>query len=156
IPSYPDLPMEKVFPRQTKTDIAGVYLREFGAGRVVYFPWDVDRTYWEVLAEDPFKLLRNSVEWATNEKLGLEVSGPGLVEVTGWRNRDAIVIHLVNLSNPMTMKGPYREFIPVGEQTISLSLPVTMRAKQVRLLVAGTNPQVEGIKELKITVPSIL
>src|SRR6266550_9576227 len=25
IPSYPDLPMEKIFPRHFKTDIAGVY-----------------------------------------------------------------------------------------------------------------------------------
>ena len=32
IPSYPDLPMEKVYPRQPKTDIAGVYLRETGSG----------------------------------------------------------------------------------------------------------------------------
>src|SRR5262249_17217898 len=91
VPSYPDLPMEKVFPRQAKTDIAGIYLKDFGAGRVVYFPWDIDRTYWEVLAEDHFKLLRNSVNWATNETPMVEVSGPGFVEVTAWRNRDAIV-----------------------------------------------------------------
>jgi hypothetical protein len=155
VPSYPDLPMEKVFPRQAKTDIAGVYLRESGAGRVAYFPWDIDRTYWEVLCLDHFKLLRNAVEWATNEKLGFEVSGPGLVEVTAWRHRDAIVIHLVNLSNPMAMKGPYREFIPVGEQRISMRLPMTMQAKQVKLLVANTNPKVEGKQELIITVPSI-
>ena len=43
IPSYPDLPMEMVYPRQSKTDIAGVYLRETGSGhgRVVYFPGGV-------------------------------------------------------------------------------------------------------------------
>ena len=28
---------------------AEVYLRESGMGRVVYFPWDIDRTFWEVL-----------------------------------------------------------------------------------------------------------
>src|SRR2546423_6117980 len=67
IPSYPDLPMEKVFPRVAKTDVPQVFLREFGAlnmasassgtarrfgGRVVYFPWDIDRTFWEVLDVD--------------------------------------------------------------------------------------------------------
>jgi trehalose utilization protein len=59
--------MEEVFPRQPKTDIAEVYLRQAGAGRVVYFPWDIDRTFWEVLAVDHFKLLRNAVDWATGE-----------------------------------------------------------------------------------------
>src|SRR6185295_18896281 len=69
IPSYPDLPMEKVYPRVAKTDQPEVYLREAqnGGGRVIYFPWDIDRTFWEVLCVDHFKLLRNSVEWATNE-----------------------------------------------------------------------------------------
>ena len=32
IPSYPDLPMEMVYPRVPKTDIPGVCLREIGAG----------------------------------------------------------------------------------------------------------------------------
>jgi Hypothetical glycosyl hydrolase 6/Beta-galactosidase trimerisation domain len=157
VPSYPDLPMEKVYPRQAKTDIAGVYLREFGTGRVVYFPWDIDRTYWEVLAEDHYKLLRNSVEWATNEDRSLEVSGPGLVEVTAWRNKDAIVIHLVNLSNPMTMKGPYREFIPVGEQKVRVQIPALLSPGKIQLLVSKRVPQVERTgSTLSIMVPSIL
>ena len=67
IPSYPDLPMEEVFPRIPKTDIPEVYVREMGKGRVVYFPWDIDRTFWEVLSVDHAKLLRNAVDWAANE-----------------------------------------------------------------------------------------
>jgi len=67
IPSYPDLPMEEVFPRVPHTDIPGVFVREYGAGRVVYFPWDIDRVFWEVLSVDHLKLLRNAVEWAANE-----------------------------------------------------------------------------------------
>src|SRR5436309_1890868 len=39
IPSYPDLPMEMVYPRVPKTDVAEAYCRELGPGRVVYFPW---------------------------------------------------------------------------------------------------------------------
>ncbi len=171
IPSYPDLPMEMVYPRQPKTDIAGVYLREpyptlvgiparpglRPAGRVVYFPWDIDRTFWEVLCVDHFKLLRNAVQWATNEAPPVTVTGPGLLDTTAWRNRDAIVIHLVNLTNPMAMKGPYREFIPVGEQTVTVRLPEGARAKKVHLLVAGTTPRVHHHgSELAVTVPSVL
>ena len=77
IPSYPDLPMEEVFPREPKTDIPEVYLRQAGDGRVVYFPWDIDRTFWEVLTLDHFKLLRNAVDWAANEPRPVLVEGPG-------------------------------------------------------------------------------
>jgi hypothetical protein len=160
IPSYPDLPMEKVYPRQEKTDIAGIHLREPatpGAGRTAYFPWDIDRIFWEVLSPDHFKLLRNTVQWATDENPMVSVTGPGLLEVTAWRNHDAIVIHLVNLSNPMAMKGPYREFIPVGEQKVNVRLLQGVRAKKVHLLVAGKTPHVEHHPAtLAITVPAIL
>jgi hypothetical protein len=162
IPSYPDLPMEEVYPRQPRTNISCVYLRDFAegsgsGGRVAYFPWDIDRTYWEVLCVDHFKLLRNTVEWAMNEKPSVEVEGPGLVEVTAWRDRNAVVIHLVNLSNAMTMKGPYREFTPIGEQMVRVRLPEGFTAKRTQLLVAEKSPQVEGGgSELTIRVPSIL
>ena len=50
IPSYPDLPMEDVYPRVAQTDTRELYLRDLGRSRVVYFPWDIDRTFWDVLA----------------------------------------------------------------------------------------------------------
>ncbi len=159
IPSYPDLPMEMVYPRQPRTDIAGVYLRETGSGggRVAYFPWDIDRTFWEVLCVDHFKLLRNTVQLATNEAPAVNVKGPGLLDVTAWRNQDAIVIHLVNLTNPMAMKGPYREFIPVGEQIVKVRLPNGAHVKKVRLLVADRTPRAQHHgPELAVTVPSVL
>ncbi len=163
IPSYPDLPMEKVYPRQAKTDIAGVYLRELpsassqSAGRVAYYPWDIDRTFWEILCVDHFKLLRNTVAWATNEDPMVEVSGRGLLDVTAWRDKHAIVIHLVNLTNPMMMKGPYREFFPIGEQKVKLRLPAGLHAKAAHLLVAGNAAELHrGASGVTITVPSIL
>jgi hypothetical protein len=149
--------MEKVYPRTTRTDIAQVFLREHGPGRVVFFPWDIDRTFWEVLCPDHLQLLRNAVLWATNEKPLVTVSGPGLLDVTVWRQRDSMTIHLVNLTNPMAMKGPLRELIPVGEQKVQVRLPEGKRAKQVQLLAAGQSPQVEITNaHLSLTVPSVL
>jgi len=135
IPSYPDLPMEKVYPRAPKTDISCLYLRQ-PAGRVAYFPFDIDRTFWEVLSADHLKLLRNTVQWATNEDPAIEVTGPGVLDVTAWRNPGSITIHLVNLTNPMAMKGPFRDFFPIGAQTLKLRLPEGIHAKQANLLVA--------------------
>ena len=162
IPSYPDLPMEKVYARVTHTDTPEVFLREVpGAagmnGRVVYFPWDIDRTFWEVLSPDHFKLMRNAVRWATNEDPPVEVSGPGVIEVAAWRQRDSLTVHLVNLTNPMLMKGPVRQLIAVGEQHVRVRLPAKHVPRAVRLLVAGTTPAFRhegGV--LEVTVASIL
>jgi hypothetical protein len=157
IPSYPDLPMEKVYPRVPKTDVPQVFLRELGQARVVYFPWDIDRTFWEVLSVDHLKLLRNAVTWATAEEPVVTVAGPGVLDVSVWQQKESVTVHLVNLTNPMLMKGPVRELIPVGEQKVRLRLPEGMRAKRVQLLAASnTLPLEHSGRYLSVTVPSIL
>jgi hypothetical protein len=156
IPSYPDLPMEKVYPRAPKTDIADLYLGEVGPGRVVYFPWDIDRVFWEVLAVDHGLLLRNAARWATNEEPPVRVTGPGMLDVTIWRQEGSITVHLVNLTNPMMMKGPYRELIPVGEQRVVVRLPEGSRARRVRLLREGRDlPVQQDGAGVSLKVPSI-
>lgn len=156
IPSYPDLPMEKVFPRVEKTDVAQVFLRQAGNGRVIYFPWDIDRTFWEVLCVDHFKLLRNSVEWATNEAPVAEVTGPGVLDVTVWRQKHSMTVHLVNLTNPMMMKGPVRELIAVGSQRVRVRLPAGAKPGRVHLLAAGKTVSTRRDGEyLLATVPSV-
>jgi hypothetical protein len=157
IPSYPDLPMEKVYPRDDTPGPAQVFLREHGRGRVVYFPWDIDRTFWEVLDVDHYKLMANAVAWATNEEPTVTVAGPGVLDVTVWRQKDSLTVHLVNLTNPMMMKGPFRELIAVGEQKVSLRLPPGLKAGKVRLLAADKVPRVARVAHrLDITVPSVL
>jgi hypothetical protein len=156
IPSYPDLPMEKVYPRTPKTDVAEVYLGELGPGRVVYFPWDIDRIFWEILAVDHGTLLRNAVRWATNEEPPVQVTGPGVLDVTVWRQADSMTVHLVNLTNPMMMKGPFRELIPIGEQQVTVRLPEGVTARKVQLLVADRSlPVQQDGPHLSATVPSI-
>jgi hypothetical protein len=156
IPTYPDLPMEKVYPRVAHTDISCLYLRQAG-GRVAYFPFDIDRTFWEVLCDDHLKIMRNTLTWAHNEAPMVEVDGPGLLDVTAWRNSGFITVHLVNLTNPMAMKGPYRDFFPVGPHTVKLRLSGGLHAKRARLLAADKDAVVARAGDvLTVTVPSIL
>jgi hypothetical protein len=156
IPSYPDLPMEHVFPRVPNTDERQVYLRDLGGSRVVYFPGDLDRTFWDVLSPDHGKLLANAVDWATNEERPVTVTGPGLLDVTVWRQKDSLTVHVVSFTNPMAMKGPFREFVPVGPLTVRLRLPDGRRARRVRLLAAeATPPAEEAGATLTVTVPSV-
>jgi hypothetical protein len=156
IPSYPDLPMEHVFPRGSASDERQVYLRDLGRSRVVYFPGDLDRTFWEVLAADHGRLLSNAVDWAAGEERPVTVSGPGLLDVTAWRQKGSLAIHLVNFTNPMAMKGPVREFVPVGPLTVRVRLPDGRRARGVQLLSADTTPRAdESGGVLTVTVPTV-
>lgn len=156
IPSYPDLPMEEVFPRIEHTNVPAVYLRESGKSRVVYFPWDIDGTFWEVMCIDHGKLLRNAVDWSANEEKNVSVIGPGVLDVTVWRQKDSMTVHLVNLTNPMMMKGPFREIIPVGEQRVRVQLPPGQKASKVQLLVSGQAPRTrDSGNSIEVMVTSV-
>jgi hypothetical protein len=157
IPTYPDLPMEDVYPRIAHTNTRELYLRDLGRSRVAYIPWDIDRSLWDVMCVDHLRLLRNTIEWATNEPAPAVVDGPGLVDVTVWRQRDSMTVHLVNLTNPMMMKGPLREVIPIGPQRVSVKLPDGARPKKVQLLTAGktVDYKLMGGTVCILTVPSI-
>jgi hypothetical protein len=149
--------MEEVFPRVLKTDIPEAYVRQAGAGRVVYFPWDIDRVFWEVLAEDHGKLLRNAVEWAAGEPRPVLVEGPGVLDVTMWRQKDSVTVHLVNLTNPMMMKGPLREFLPLPAQQVTIRLPEGQKSRGIKLLVSGQTPRAQqAAGQIHLTIPSIL
>jgi hypothetical protein len=126
-------------------------------GRVVYFPWDIDRAFWEILNVDHGKLMRNAVDWATNEERPVTVSGPGVLDVTLWRQKDSLTVHLVNLTNPMMMKGPIREFFAVGEQCVRLQIPEGATVRGVKFLVSSRSPAIRREDRwLEVTVPSIL
>ncbi len=137
VPPYPDLPMEEVYPRMPHTDEPGVFCRQIGAGRVAYIPWDLDRIFWEVLNVDHGQLLANVVRWALDGPPPVVVKGPGVLDVAVWRSPTAITVHLVNLTNPMMMRGPFREFYPVGQQRVTVRLPAGLGVVRARLLSSG-------------------
>jgi hypothetical protein len=156
VPSYPDLPMEEVFPRPAKTKESGVFLHQVGPGRVAYFPWDIDRTFWEVLNVDHFKLLRNAILWAHNEAQPVTVAGPGVLDLAIWRQTNSVTVHLVNLTNPMMMKGPVREILPMPRQQVTIRIPEVERVRRARLLVAdGAAPFRRTTGAIELEVPSI-
>ncbi len=137
VPSYPDLPMERVFTKVGDTDIPMAICRRHGEGRVVYLPMDLDRTFADLSHGDHLTLLQSFLTWAHDTTQPLEVSGPGLLDLAYWRQERSIAVHLVNLTNPMTMRGSYREAITTGPYRVRLQLPEGRRPVQARLLTAG-------------------
>ena len=156
IPSYPDLPMEHVYPREPETNICGLYLNDSGKGRVAYFPGDIDRSYWQVMSTDHLKLLQNTIRWALNEEPIAEVTGPGVIDVTVWMQENSMTVHLVNLTNPAMIKGPFKEFIPVNAD-VRIKIPEGLKVKEVHLLNKGEKPKYQLESEfLSLSVPQIL
>ncbi len=156
VPTYPDLPMEECFPPPQTTSEPGVLIRQSGGGRVIYFPWDIGHTFWQALDLDHAKLLRNSVLWASNEPAPLLVEGKGILDISIWSQKNSMTVHLVNLTNPMMMKGPVREVIPLPNQRVRVRIPDGRRVTATRLLVAGSDVphRVEG-ETIVLEVPTI-
>ncbi len=156
IPSYPDLPMEHVYPRIPETDIRELYLNDKGNGRIAYFPGDIDRSFWQIMSADHGRLLGNTVRWALNEEPFAEIKGTGVIDVTAWRQKDSMSVHLVNLTNPMMMKGPFRELLPISAEA-TIRIPDNLKVSDVHLLVSGQKSKFR-IQDNKVilTVPKIL
>lgn len=155
IPTYPDLPMEDVYPRIAETDTRELYLRQVGSGRVAYIPGDLDRSFWQLLNTDHGQLLNNIITWALDEKPIATVTGPGVIDVMAWKQANSMTVHLVNLTNPMMMKGPFRELIPVAAE-VTVQFPVGARVAGVKLLMSDQKPKFK-LKNgtVSVTVPAI-
>jgi hypothetical protein len=68
-----------------------------------------------------------------------------------------MTVHLVNLTNPMMMKGPVREVIPVASQRVRIRVPEGRRVAGARLLVTGNSSPFKSEQGFIILdVPSIV
>ena len=157
IPAVANLPMEKTFWTLEKTDEPEVYLKEFGKGRVVYFPWDLDRLIWDVLSLDHVLLLQNAIAWAANTPPPLRSKGAGFFDVTAWRQKESVTVHLVNMTNPMAMRPNVHALIPSQPQHVELDLPAGVRITRARTLVSESDLQFQQSgNTVSFTVPSVL
>jgi hypothetical protein len=135
VPDFPDLPMEEVYAREEPRGAAAI-ARETGAGgRVVYFPWNIGEIFWECLAVDHARLLANALRWALGRAPQVRVAGPGVVDLELREDAAGMALAIFNLTNPMMLKGPVREIMPVGPQRVSIVLPAGRTVASARLLV---------------------
>lgn len=156
VPDFPDLPMEEVYPRK-QADGAAVIARETGkGGRTVYIPWNIGEIFWEVLAADHGRLVSNVVRWALGKTQRVEVEGPGVVDIAVRESEDGLAISLLNLTNPMMMKGPVRDNIPLSKQKVAVEIPNGKTLHRAWLVVADRAAElsIENGRAI-ITVPEI-
>ncbi|WP_196258994.1 alpha-amylase family protein [Pelagibacterium limicola] len=156
VPDFPDLPMEEVYPREEPRGAAVIAREHSGGGRTVFIPWNIGSVFWEVLAADHGRLIANAVRWALGKRPSVEVQGDAVLDVAVREGETGMAISLVNLSNPMMMKGPIRRITPVGEQRISVEIPAGRRFGSAQLLIAGQAAQANIFNgRVDIRVPGI-
>ena len=156
VPDFPDLPMEEVYAREAPRGAAVVAREHASGGRTVYIPWNIGKTFWEVLAADHARLIANAVRWALGRRPSVEIEGRAVLDIALRAGKDSLAVAMVNLANPMMMKGPTREVYPVGRQVVSVAIPDGRRFAGARLLVAGAKAgaTVKGDR-VEIEVPGI-
>ncbi len=140
VPAFPIYPPETAWMRNPKTDIPALVLHTVGNARVAYLPADIDRRYARTNVPDHGNLLANIVRWAVGDRIGLEVHGPGLIDCHVYRQSGRLILHLVNLTNEGTWRGPLDELIAVGPMQVRVKLPEDVRGRNMQLLVSGLKP----------------
>lgn len=137
VPPVPISPPESVWIHEPETQIPGLVINEFPeGGRVVYLPADLDRRFARDNLPDHGNLLANVVRWAAKDEFPFRVQGPGLLDCHLYRQERRLVVHLVNLTNAGTWRGPVHELIPLGPFHVSVNLPASVEGKTVRSLVS--------------------
>jgi hypothetical protein len=140
IPPFPIYPPETAWMREPKTDIPGLILNTKGQARIAYLPADIDRRYARDNLTDHAHLLTNIVRWCIDDRLPLEVQGPGLIDCHLYRQDHRLILHLVNLTNEATWRAPMDELIAVGPMQVKLKLPAGIHANNIQCLVSGAKP----------------
>ncbi len=145
VPPRPAFPPEAVWLREDHTDIAGLVVNERADGtRIAYLAADLDRRYARDNISDTGTLLANMVRWAAHDDIPISVEGPGLLDFHLYRQPGRMILHIVNLTNEGTWRGPIDELIPVGPIRVGVRLIEGTRGNRVRLLVSDKAINVRG------------
>jgi hypothetical protein len=158
IPSYPAFPPEMVYPRVARTNEPAAIFRQPGSSRVVYFPGDIDRTFWRSGHPDFSRLLINSVHWLLNgQPLPVSVEGSGMLELFGWETEPGFAVHILNYTNPRMTRPFVSQFYPAGPLRVRFQVPAGRKIDSVRALRAPRNLSFnhsEGV--ITFDIPSVL
>lgn len=134
VPPYPAYPTEVLYSDTPRTTEPAVVLRERGNSRLVYFPGDVDRSFWLSGNPDIGRLLANSVRWLLRGKQPAAVSGEGLVELFAWETGPGLALHILNYNNPNFHRGYIRKHYAIGPLAVRMNVPEDRGVDGVELL----------------------
>jgi len=156
VPGFVRYPPELAYPTERQTDEPAIVLRESGKSRTVWFPGDIERTYWITGHSDLLRLLHNAIRWVSHDERAVQVDGSGLVEVFCWETAPGYAVHLLNYNTPNAFHGWLHSVDPLGPQRVTMKLQSGVSVKTVELLRSGQKPAFAFRDQvLQFTVPSV-
>jgi hypothetical protein len=156
VPGFVQYPPELAYPAVHDTEEPAVVLRESGQSRTVYFPGDIERSYWLTGHGDLLRLMTNAIRWCTyNEKI-VDVRGDGSIELFAWETEPGYAIHILNYTNPNAHHGWLDSAYALGAQNVSLKLPAGVSVRSADLLRAERAvPFHVEERTLRFTIPAV-
>jgi type 1 glutamine amidotransferase len=88
-------------PSHEETGYGGLFVNQYGHGRVVYFPGDLGTIYYDYGQPEYRRLLINAIRWVEGSAAPVVVEAPTSVEVTIYKQelKDRLIVHLVNFQS---------------------------------------------------------
>ena len=153
---YPTYPTEAVYQREPPTNEPSIVLREQGKSRLAYLAGDVDASHWRLDNWDLGRQLLNTIQWVLGDTNSVTVTGEGLMDVHAWETEPGFAIHMVNYNGANAFRGKMRRPIPLGAQTVRVTLPRDVTIKKASLLRAEKPlPFRQHGRKDEFTVPSV-
>ncbi|HWI58111.1 MAG TPA: beta-galactosidase trimerization domain-containing protein, partial [Bacillota bacterium] len=109
-----------------------VLTHQYGRGRVVYLPGRFDSMECYQLTPAIERLFANAVRWVAPEGLPVEVTAPGTIGVTLFRQPGRLIVHLVNHERDSQLRRD--TFAPIPQVRLSLAVPPGVQVERVRRL----------------------
>ena len=137
---YSPLKGESAFP--------ATIVREYGEGRVVYFPHLLSDMYTRYKIGEHEKWYTNSILWAYKDKMPLEIISSPTVEIEvrkqvyANKERERFLIHLIN--NTGDMQRPISELVPIQNLEIFFR---SFRPEKIYSLSSGENLNFDRIEK---------
>ncbi|MFB3828208.1 MAG: beta-galactosidase trimerization domain-containing protein [Bryobacteraceae bacterium] len=141
-------------------DLPAFVAREYGKGRVVWFPVDLGRAYFLNNSPATARLLQRAIRWAAKEPPPAELEGSEQVETVYYTKNGRMVVHLLNDQASYGRGAPpnpegygfRREILPVHE----LKVRLRSEAKRVLLIPGGRElPITRNGSAAEVTVPKL-
>jgi hypothetical protein len=156
VPGFVAYPPELAYPTRSRTDEPAAVLQENAKSRLAYFSGDIEQTLWISGQTDLSRLIRNTVNWLLRGERPVAVKGPGLIETFAWETEPGFALHILNYTNPNTHRGWFREFYPIGPQTVRFDLPNGRKISRVQLLRAEKDvPFTQTQHRIEFVIPSV-
>lgn len=159
IPHYPAFPPEMVYPRIPRTSEPTAVFRQGSgnSGRVVYFPGDIARTAWKSGNPDLNRLITSSIHWLMKgQPLPAVVDGEGLMEIFAWETEPGFALHVLNYTNPNSLRSFVRGNYPIGPLHVEFRVPAGKKISSVRALRTNRTLSFKQTNDgLLMEVPSV-